>query len=877
MNRASVIRTPDQRLRVFVSSTLKELATERRAAREAIERLALAPVMFELGARPHPPRSLYRAYLAQSDIFVGVYWEQYGWIAPGEEVSGLEDEWNLAPGIPKLIYVKRSEHRQERLNELLARIRDNDDVSYVAFTDAAELADLVTADLATLLAEGFEATDARRLGPLVEVPAEVASTEVIGLPSPVTRMLGREVELDTAIRMLVIEGARLVTITGPGGIGKSRLAIAAARAVEASFPGGTAFVDLAPVEDPGMVIPAVAHALGIRDTGDRPLDETVRGALADCRMLLVLDNVEQVIESAPRISALLLGSSVTVLATSRILLRVSGEQSIDLGPLPDAAAAALFVERARAVKPAFEQTEDNPEVIQAISAALDATPLAIELAAARVRVFPPAEILARLDHALPLLVGGPRDLPERQRSMRATIEWSTQLLRDDQRELLLRLGVFGGGFAIDAVEWMAEELENADADDALGAFVDDSLVQERDRGSRAWFSLLAAVREFAREQLEARGETLECEERHARFYLRLAAEAAEPLTHASQSEWMSRLADERDGLRAAVAHFTSTRQWNEIVDLIWPLMPFWWIGGQLNECASWTRRLLDPDVELSRHSRTIVQFLTTSIAAQRMPDPKYIPALADCVERFQRDGDKLGEGLALAALAAARFLQPQPDLDDAEETIKRSVNLMEQANNPFMRVTMGLLLGQTELMRGHIPTAIQHFESNLALARTNGDRVSESGALNYLGWTRLLIGDFINARASFAETLLLTSATGNEWGTAYALEGLSAVAAGPGDLVFAGRMLGAAETIRERKGMFPASTDSFFQPILARILEAPDAEQFTTARTVGRETELADIVEIALAWTVPSVDPAQSRTEANATSATPSVLPRSLS
>src|SRR5688572_11634520 len=159
---ASAIRTPDQRLRVFVSSTLKELAPERRAARAAIERLALAPVMFELGARPHPPRSLYRAYLEQSDIFVGVYWEEYGWVAPGEEVSGLEDEWSLAPDIPKLIYIKHSEHRQERLHELLERIRDDDDASYVAFTDVDELAALVTADLATLLAERFDAAAGRR-------------------------------------------------------------------------------------------------------------------------------------------------------------------------------------------------------------------------------------------------------------------------------------------------------------------------------------------------------------------------------------------------------------------------------------------------------------------------------------------------------------------------------------------------------------------------------------------------------------------------------------------------------------------------------------------------------------------------------------------
>ena len=247
---AGAIRTPDQRLRVFVSSTLKELAPERRAARAAIERLALAPVMFELGARPHPPRSLYRAYLEQSDIFVGVYWEEYGWVAPGEEVSGLEDEWNLAPDIPKLIYIKRSEHRQERLHELLERIRDDDDASYVAFTDVDELAALVTADLATLLAERFDAAGGRR-APAAPPLAEPVPTEVVGLPSPLTRLVGREAELETVTRMLTTEGHRLVTITGPGGMGKSRLAVDAAREVESSYPDGSCSSTSRPCSTPG--------------------------------------------------------------------------------------------------------------------------------------------------------------------------------------------------------------------------------------------------------------------------------------------------------------------------------------------------------------------------------------------------------------------------------------------------------------------------------------------------------------------------------------------------------------------------------------------------------------------------------------------------
>ncbi|KRE29093.1 DUF4062 domain-containing protein [Agromyces sp. Soil535] len=843
---AGAIRTPDQRLRVFVSSTLKELAPERRAARAAIERLALAPVMFELGARPHPPRSLYRAYLEQSDIFLGLYWEQYGWIAPGEEASGLDDEWNLAPDIPKLIYVKRSDHRQARLEALLARIREDDRASYVSFADADELADLVVKDLATLLAERFDAGD-RRHEPIPETASAVTSTELIGLPSPLTRVLGRDDEVDAVTRMLGDDGRRLVTITGPGGIGKTRLAIAAARAVEASFPDGIAFVDLAPVQDPAMVMPAVAHALGIRDTGDQPLAEKIRRALADRRMLLVLDNVEQVVEAAPQISALLAGSAVSVLATSRVLLRISGEQSVEVGPLPSAAAIDLFVERAHAVKPDFDRTIENADAIAAISESLDGTPLALELAAARVRVFTPAEILTRLDHALPLLVSGPRDLPERQRTIRATIEWSTQLLQEDQRELLLRLGVFRGGFGLDAVEWMAEGLDGIAPIDALGALVDGSLVREQDRGTRAWFTLLATVREYAREQLETRGAMSDCEERHARFYLRLAAEAGGPLTREGQGEWMSRLVDERDGLRAAVAHFIATRQWNEVAELVWPLYLFWWTGGQLGEIKGWMNRLLEPDAELTGHSRAIALYVTNAVAAQQVPDPRLLPVLADCAERFQREGDRYGEASALASLATAQLMQSQPDLDAAEDTVQRCLRLVEELDNPVGRAFAGMLFGRIELLRDHVPAALDRFEASLALSRDIGDIFAEESSLNHLAWTRLRIGDLDGARTCFSEQLLISSSVGHEEGVAYGLEGMLVLAATSGDVELAGRLLGAAEGIRERKGLFGSSMFSFHQPIVEQIRAGPHAADFERARMAGRGAEVAEVVEAALA------------------------------
>ena len=840
------IRTPDQRLRVFVSSTLKELAPERRAVRGAIERLSMAPVMFELGARPHPPRELYRAYLEQSDIFVGVYWEQYGWIAPGEHVSGLEDEWNVAPDIPKLVYLKRSDRRQERLDDLLARIRDAEGASYVAFTDAAELADLVTADLATLLAERFDAAGGRH-DSLGEPAAEVFSTEPVRPPSPLTRLVGRGGELATVARMLADDGQRLVTITGPGGIGKSRLAVAAARAVEAAFPDGVVFVDLAPVLDAGLVIAAVANALGIRDTGDRPLREKLAGALGRRRLLLVLDNVEQVVEAAPELSALLGGSSASVLATSRILLRVRGEQNVALGPLPSAEAAELFVERARAVKPDFELTDENAPQVVAICDALDDVPLALELAAARLRVLTPAALLERLDHALPLLVGGARDLPERQRTLRATIDWSAQLLSDPVRELLVRLGVFRAGFGLDAVEWMAADLADMDVVDALGALVDGSLVREQDRGSRAWFTMLATVREYGRDRLAEAGRLAASLERHADFYLGLFVAAGASATWRGQVEGITRLLDEHDEVRAAVDHLFAAGRFDAVAEIGWSLYTFWWGGGRSGELVTWMDRLLEPGVELSERSRVLAEYCRNSIRYWSTSDESIVPTMRRCVDHFRREGDPRGEALALASLAVAQFAQVPPDLEGTEQSARRSLDLAAEYDTAFVGAMAGVMIGRVRLAQGRADDAVRQFDTSLTVARGIGDMLGQAIALSHLGWAHMLAGEPGRARQCFGEQLLLASTIGHEEGLADALEGMFAVATTSGEVERAGRMLGAAEDVRTRKGLPTRSPLSFFEPFLERMLAGPEASRFEQARRAGREAELADVVELALA------------------------------
>ncbi|WP_167041088.1 DUF4062 domain-containing protein [Salinibacterium sp. ZJ454] len=842
---AGVIRTPDQRLRVFVSSTLRELASERRVVRAVIERLALAPVMFELGARPHPPRSLYRAYLAQSDIFVGVYWESYGWVAPGEEVSGLEDEYDLTPDVPLLIYVKRSEQRHERLEALLDRIRNDDRASYVEFDDAEELGSLLTSDLATLLAERFDESSRRRGTPLDATP-NPASSEFLSPPASLTRLVGREPELARVIQFLSTDADRLVTLTGPGGIGKSRLAIAAARALEASFPDGIAFVDLAPIRDPGLVVSAIATALGIRDTDHVPLHEKLAKALDHRRVLLLLDNVEHVIAAAADLSALLSRSSVSMLATSRLPLRIDGEQSVPLTPLPSATAIELFVERARAVKPEFELTPDNEADVAAIASALDNVPLALELAAARLRVLTPAALAERLDHALPLLVGGARDRPERQRTLRATIDWSAQLLSEQESTFLCRLAVFRSGFALDAAEWMCEDLDPGNAVDLLAALVDSSLVQEQDRGSHPWFSMLATVREYARDELERRGELQRSLQRHAAFYSELAVRAEPHLIGTDQSAWMARLRDEFEDIRAAVDHYFRTEQGDAVTQLLWPLYWFWWTTGRLPEARDWVARLADVGYPVTEQTRFRVRFYLVGLATWKMPDPSRIPDLQDCLSYFVREHDLFGEFLAQITIAMLELMHGSSGLDAADEDLQRVQAIAEALHSPFLAAMALLIRGRSFLARGDVANATATFEASLDAAKASGEVLSQSAALYELGWVQMLLGEHGMARDYFVQQLLISSAVGHEEGIAYGLEGLFAVEVEAGAFERAGRFLGAADDTRERKGLLGPGIFSYHQRVLGQVEASPAAEEFTIAREQGRHADIAELLEEAL-------------------------------
>ncbi|WP_354495693.1 DUF4062 domain-containing protein [Mycetocola sp. 2940] len=863
MNPSRAIRTPDQRLRVFVSSTLKELAPERKAARTAIERLHLAPVMFELGARPHPPRDLYRAYLAQSDVFVGLYGDRYGWVAPGEEVSGLADEYLLsARSMPKLIYIRESEAREPRLTDLLDRIRSDDSASFKYFSDARELRGLIEADLAILLAERFDQSrDELTAAPPEAPPAVIDSDDAVILPVPLTELIGRDKELESLERILRGGSTRLLTLTGPGGIGKSRLAIAAAARVRDAFDGGVRFVDFSAVHDPALVPVALAQALGVRDDGDSPLFEKLTMALRARRMLLILDNFEQIVDAAPTLTQLLTAvPDLTLLVTSRALLRVSVERSFAVGPLalpapgaaitPDAIvrvpAVELFVERAHAVKPDFEVTEANMGAVAGISAALDGVPLALELAAAKIRVLSPAAILQRLDRLLPFLGGGPRDLPARQQTLRRTIEWSTQMLGDDEKDLLAAIGVFEGGFALEAIEAVWDPTPSADTLGALGALVDSSLVQQQDRGSRSWFSVLATVRAYALEQLEAAGTLADFRERHARYFLAIGVEAEPELEGPKQREWMVRLTDDRDNLRATARYLLEREDWDRAAEFVWTLYIYWWLGGHFGEVRRWMESVLASGAPVEDLTRAVALYYARATAFWQDPDGQVIPGLLESAELFRRAGDPPGEALTRITLALALLAAREPDPAGAAEHLESSLDIFRSAGDRWGQGMALVTLGRVALLQHDVQAALDRFQDSLTLARAQQDELSETIALHHLGWAQILLGALPAAQASFDESLTLSLGLAHDEGIAYGLEGMVATAASLGDLERAGRLLGAAERLREQSGIYNAPSFSFHQQWVGQILASDGASAFEQARAAGRSLSARAAAEEAL-------------------------------
>ncbi|WP_314505701.1 DUF4062 domain-containing protein [uncultured Microbacterium sp.] len=855
--RGPLIRTPDRRLRVFVSSTLRELAEERAAVRSAIERMRLAPVMFELGARPHPPRELYRSYLAQSDVFVGIYADSYGWVAPGEQISGLEDEYDLAPkGMPKLIYIKASDSREERLTKLIHRIQSDDTAAYLPFRTAADLQERVTSDLATLLAERFD--QSRGAG---DGAPDAEGSLLARVPAPYTTTIGRERDL-AQVRALLEKGEdRVVTLVGPGGIGKSRLAIEVAHATEDLYPDGTFFVLLEGVLEQGLLLPTIAYFLGIRDTGEAGLEERISQALQGRRVLIVLDNFEQIVEAAPVLVRLYtVAPSVSFLVTSRIVLRIRGEQVYEVEPLrpPEGTAPVtlerarrspavqLFVDRAQAVKPEFALTSENAAAITAICRRLEGLPLAIELAAAKVRLLTPEGIAQRLEHSLPLLTAAVRDLPDRHRTMRGTIEWSVGLLPDRQRDLLEDLGVFATRFTLEAVEAIGRGRSwDGYALDALSELVDASLVQQVEIDDRSTFSLLAIMREYAIGRLKERGEAEVMRVAHADYYVSLVEQIAPGLRDARQPDAVRALGMELPNLRAAARHLVYTDRLDLAGDFAWSLLVYWWISGFFSEVRLWMLELLEKQQPITPHTRAVAWFFSLWSEMWQRPSDQVVTGLGECVRLFTESGDEDAAAMALAARATTRLQFPDLDADKAEEELTEAVARLRAIGDGWAESMAEIGLGFLSVVRGQIADALAHFSRSAEIADQGQNMHTRIVAGNNRTRVLFMMGQVEAAEQEWILTLGLSARLHYVEGASYALEGMSAVAASRGDGWHAGALSMVAATVRQTTGIFDVAGFAVHVAPL-EALRASDPESVAAGERAGAEMSIAEAIALAL-------------------------------
>ena len=829
MSGPDVIRTPDQRVRVFVSSTLGELAGERQAVRDAVSRLRLVPVMFELGARPYPPRPVYRAYLAQSQVFVGIYWQSYGWVAPGEQVSGLEDEYQLSSGLPRLLYVKSpAPDREPRLAALLARIRDEGGVSYQHFSDPTGLQQLVENDLAVLLSERFEMTQ-----PHDDAAGEAALAGA--LPVPAMPPLGRDREAAALEDLVTREGARLVTLTGPGGVGKTRLMVEAARRLGPGFADGVRFVGLAAVSAADLVAPTIAAGLGL-STSAGQLTPDLQAYLRPRRLLLALDNFEQVIRAAPLLAGLLAAApGLVVLVSSRAVLRISGEHEFAVPPLPVPAAGAgpdpeqlrryasvgLFTERAQAADPGFELTAGNAAAVAEICRGLDGLPLAIVLAAARVRLLPPQALATRLGQRFSLLTGGARDLPERQQTLRNTLDWSFGLLSAGEQALFTRLGVFAGSFSLPAAEAIGAQSPQEDhapgaeqVMDTLGALVDSSLVRPQTRSGEPRFALLETIREYALDRLRNGGEWTEAHDRHAAYFLALAEPADADLTGAGQLAWLDRLEIEHDNLWTAMYWLAGHGPLEQAVHLSQVTWRFWWLRGHAAEYG----RLVDDfvagskDMPPGQHALALTQ--AGFILVGNGDTARGQQLLEQTLPLYRQDNETPPVSVtmnALVLIVLGYLAALRRDYAGACKILDQGQALLRELRDDDLtgfgrlqqEVALALVddvLGWVRLSQGDNDAAARLFTDGLAVARRAQDWSPQLVLLYNLALATQAQGDLAGAAAHLQEGLALAAEAGDDTSAAYYLEVLAGIAGQQDNPRRAVRLFAAARSILDGRG-----------------------------------------------------------------------------
>jgi predicted ATPase/DNA-binding CsgD family transcriptional regulator len=708
--------------------------------------------------------------------------------------------------------------------------------------------------------------------------AHLFPSHAASLPVSLTSLIGREQEVDSLRDLIRREDVRLITLTGPGGVGKTRLALRVAESIETEYPDGVWFVSLGPVRDPGLVASTIAQTLSLRETGGRSVEAGIIAFLRNRRALLVIDNFEHVLEAAPFVTNLVAACPrLTCIVTSRVVLLLSAEHEFPVRPLDSPAlsdpitveragwfpAARLFVARARAVQPGFALTDANVSDVAAICRYVDGLPLAIELAASRIRHFSPSLLLTRLagdrgGSPLELLTGGPRDVPSRHRTLRETIAWSYDLLSPEEQAFFYRMSVFAGGFTLEAAEWMMTDGESPL--DLIASLVDKSLLERREVvDGETRFGMLETIREYGLELLAASDDETATRDAHAGYMLALAERAEQHLFGPEQRTWLNVLEAEHANLDGALAWFDRRGASQESLRLTRALFFFWWYQGYLAEGRLWLERALSRGADPATPDWCwVAEF--AAVMASIAGDAEGAASLArEARAAAETCGDLAAVAMAMKSMSSALLLQG--DTVGAKQLGESAVAIAQAGGKDVWLAHVLGDLGAVEAEAGDFTRGINLIEEALAIERARGDRLMSAIRLSDLGVMAHAGGDEATAIRYYAESVREFWQVGSIWYLASPLAGLAAIAASQNP-VAATRLVGAAETLRERGGQagWPLELERDEQAE-ARLRSALGEEAFVREHAIGRSMPLSEAVsiagELATSLTQPAVAPTQ--------------------
>jgi len=749
---------------------------------------------------------------ASSDTRSGVILGTPEYMSP-EQAGGLpldfrSDQFSLGLVLYEMVTGKRAFRRATAAETLVAILREQPDPVGVHVPEApAPLCWAIERCLAKEPEKRYAATRdlAHELAAIrdrfSEKAVRHAESRQSNIPVQRTGFVGREKEIAAAKELLLRLDVRLVTITGPGGIGKTRLAIEIASGVTDSFPGGIHFVALSAVNDPGLLLSVIVQTLGIREAGGQSALELLKKNLQDpsrSAVLFLLDNFEHLLQAAPTIAELLaIGPNLKILVTSRAALHIYGEHEFPVPPLalPDSRtkppvedlskypAVALFLQRAGAARPDFELNRENASAIIEICNRLDGLPLAIELAAARVKVLSLAAMRTRLASRLQLLTGGARDLPQRQQTLRAAIDWSYDLLSPAEQKLFRRLSVFAGGCTLEGVEAVCDAKADLDLDllDGMASMVDKSLLQQVEQpNGESRFKMLETIREYAREKLEASQEEAPTRRAHAAYCLVIAEEAATETGETVGAEWLENFVLEHDNSRAALEWLTETGDADWGLRLGSALFRFWERLEYLSEGRDRLDKLLKlPGAAMPTKARARALFAAGILAAEQGDYGQTEALIGESRDTSRELGDKQGVAVSLNALAV--MVRDRGDLAAAHALFEENVALWRELGDRKAIARALSNLASVVKLRGDFARARSIYDECLALFRQIGDRMGVAWSINYEGDLARDQGDSAAARTLYEQALSMFRELGDRWGIAGTLADLGNLAREQGD------------------------------------------------------------------------------------------------